>query len=324
MTSNMLVLIPLAVFMAGGLLFFAIYRMLVQDREVVRARLSPYGIDIGATSLGLLSSGVLRERRLSSIGLIDTILARGGLGEKIALDLARAAIPLRVGEYLLIRWLSALALFAVGVLFANVLVAALLGVFGYFVPRFYVRHAEQSRIRKFNDQLVDSLALMANSLRAGFGLLQGMEAISREMPSPISEEFSQVLHEMSVGATIDEALLGLADRVRSADLDLVVTAMLIQRTVGGNLSEILDTIAYTIRDRVRILREIKTITAQEKLSAYIIGSLPIVMVVVISFINASYVEMLFYTTPGRIMLGVATILELIGFYINKKIIAIEV
>ena len=325
MTSSLLTVIPFAVFVAGATLFYAVYRLLRPERQLVKARLGHYGIELGSGGLAGLSSGVLRQRQLSGIEGINRLLARGGMGEKIAMDLARAAVPLRVGEYVLIRWLIALTLFAVGNIAAQTIIAGLLlGVCGFFLPKFYVSQCEQKRIKRFNDQLVDSLSLMANSLRSGFGLLQGLEAVAREMPPPISEEFERVLHEIRMGATTEEALAKMPERVRSADLDLVVTAMLVQRSVGGNLSEVLDTIGHTIRERIRILREIRTLTAQERLSGYVIGALPIFMLVVISIMNRSYIEILFYTTVGRLMLIAAAILEVIGFLITKKIVAIEV
>ncbi|MBI2863986.1 MAG: type II secretion system F family protein [Chloroflexi bacterium] len=323
--NGLIMVIPFAVFVAGTAFFYALYRLLRPERQLVKARLGHYGVEMGSVGLSGLASGVLRQRRLSGIEGMNRLLARGGLGDKIALDLARAAVPLRVGEYVLIRWLIALTLFVVGTIGARTVIAGLLlGACGFYLPKLYVRHSEQKRVKKFNDQLVDSLSLMANSLRSGFGLMQGLEAVSREMPSPISEEFDRVLHEIRMGATTEEALAKLPERVRSADLDLVVTAMLVQRSVGGNLSEVLDTIGHTIRERIRILREIRTLTAQERLSGYVIGALPIFMVIVISMVNRSYIEMLFFTTVGRLMLGIAAVLEIIGFLITKKIVAIEV
>ncbi|MBI2864293.1 MAG: type II secretion system F family protein [Chloroflexi bacterium] len=322
--SNLVLLIPLVVFAATGLLVFAVYRLQTQKRETVRARLAHYDMDIGASAMPLLSTGVLREQGLSSIGALDALLTWGGAGERMALDLARAAIPLRVGEYVLLRWLMAVALFVVGYVSASPLAGLLLGIVGYFLPRFYVRRSEQKRIKKFEDQLVDSLALIANSLRSGFGLLQGMEAVAREMPAPISEEFEHVLHQMRVGASAEDALAGIGKRVRSPDLDLVVTAMLIQRTVGGNLSEILDNIAHTIRERVRLLRMVRTLTAQERLGGYILTAMPVFLLVIISLLNPHYSEVLFTTTIGRLMLAMAAGLDIAGLAVSRKIMAIEV
>jgi len=226
---------------------------------------------------------------------------------------------------LLIRWLCALGLgYLAFALTGNIVIALVAGAGGYFLPKMYVKRAEGKRVHAFNDQLVDAVTLVSNSLKSGYSFLQGMEAVTREMLPPIAQEFGIALQEMYVGARAEDALTNLTQRVRSDDLDLLVTSMIIQRTVGGNLAEILDNIAYTIRERLRIQRDVRTLTAQERMSGYIIGALPIVLIAVIAIMNRSYVDMLFGTTPGHIMLGAAVVLEVIGFWLIRRIIAIEV
>lgn len=156
-------LIPIIVFFAATFLVFAVYQSQARKRQVMRARLAHYDMTIGVSSFPSLSSGLLRENRLSSIRAMDQMLGWGGWGDKMALDIARAAIPLRVGEYVLIRWLMALTLFIVGGFLGGSMVAGfLLAIGGYFFPRLYVSLCEKKRVKAFDDQLIDSLSLMAN------------------------------------------------------------------------------------------------------------------------------------------------------------------
>jgi tight adherence protein B len=196
-------------------------------------------------------------------------------------------------------------------------------VIGYMLPAFYVTFRRRQRSGAFEQQLVDALGLLAGGLRAGYSFLQGAEAVVRELPPPIQEEFGLVLEDLRVGVSVEEAMTALAQRVPSEEVDMLVTSILVQRTSGGNLAEILDTIAYTIRERLRIRREIQTLTAQERMSSYVVGALPIVAFVFLTFSNPGYLDMLFGTTLGRVLLGGAVVLEVIGFYIIRRIIDIK-
>src|SRR5512139_640138 len=148
------------------------------------------------------------------------------------------------------------------------------GVIGFFIPRFYVKRQQGLRLTRFNDQLGDMLNLMTNGLRAGYSTMQAMEAVSRELPAPICDEFRRVVQEMQIGISMEKALDNLLRRIPSDDLDFVVTAIGVQREVGGNLSEILDTISFTIRERVRIKGEIRTLTAQVRTSGAVLSLIP--------------------------------------------------
>ncbi|WP_161484957.1 type II secretion system F family protein [Neomoorella mulderi] len=187
-----------------------------------------------------------------------------------------------------------------------------------------MRVKQNKRRIKFNGQIGDALVVMANALRSGFSFLQAMDMVRREMPDPIAKEFGTALLEMNWGSSTETALLGLTERVKSDDLDLVITAVLIQRQVGGNLAEILDNIAHTIKERVRIKGEIKTLTAQGRISGLIIGLLPIVLSTVIYLLNPGYLSLLFTTKTGVIMLLSAVLAQLMGVIMIRRIIRIEV
>jgi tight adherence protein B len=180
------------------------------------------------------------------------------------------------------------------------------------------------RLKSFNDQLGDALNLMVNSLRAGYSVLQAMEVISHEMPAPISEEFGRVVLELQLGVDFDTSIANLLRRIPSDDMDLVSTAMSVQREVGGNLAEVLDSISFTIRERVRIKGEVSAMTAQGQMTGYVVTALPFGITVIVSLINPQFMEPLFTETCGYIMLGVALVLIVLGYLAIQKIVNIEV
>src|SRR5881396_3644679 len=237
---------------------------------------------------------------------------------RVQRDLARANLKLRVSEYYAIR---------IGLLL-GVLRDPLSGVvgaiLGYFVPRFWVGRRIGGRLSAFNKQLADTITLLSNSLRAGSSFLQSIELVSRETPDPMGEEMGRVVREVNLGLGMEEALSNLVRRIRSDDLDLMVTAIGVQQQVGGNLAEILDTIAFTIRERVRIKGEINTLTAQGRMSGYLVAFLPIGIAITLNFINPAFMQPLFTQLLGQILLGVGGVMMVIGFFMIQKIVSIKV
>jgi tight adherence protein B len=243
---------------------------------------------------------------------------------KVQRDLARANLKLKVSEYYYIRIGAALGLgLVLGVLRDPV--SGLVGLFlGYMLPRFYVGRRIGGRLGAFNKQLPDVITLLSNSLRAGSSFLQSIELVSRETPAPMGEEMGRVVREVNLGLGMEEALSNLVRRIKSEDLDLMVTAIGVQQQVGGNLAEILDTIAFTIRERVRIKGEINTLTAQGRMSGYLVAFLPIGIAVVLNMINPAFMAPLFSQTLGQILLGVGGVMMTIGFFAIQKIVDIKV
>jgi len=249
-------------------------------------------------------------------------------GDRVARDLARADLKFKVAEYFVLIALSIL----VGGLFAWFIgnqhpVSALIGALaGAFAPRFYVKRQQAQRLQKFNDQLSDMLNLMVNGLRAGYSTMQAMEAISKELPSPINDEFRRVVQEMQIGIPMETALENLLRRIPSPDLDFVVTAINVQREVGGNLSEILDNISFTIRERVRIKGEVRVLTSQVRTSGSVLSLIPFFLTLVLWFLNPEYLMSVtqggVYCTAGII----CVVLGLIGssYFIMMRIADIEV
>ena len=264
-------------------------------------------------------------KRLSRLteGLNRAIEGRT-FGARIASQLAQASLKLTVTEYLLLSLLSVVVLTAIAYLvFRNY--AAISGfVIGFFLPRIIVNVTKARRLGKFNDQLGDAINLIVNSLRAGFSMAIAMDTVASNMPAPIAEEFHRVVLEIGLGISLENAMNNMLRRVPSQDLDLLVTAVSVQHEVGGNLAEILDTISFTIRERVRIQGEIKTLTAQGEFTGYLLSSLPFILTVVISLMSRDYMEPMFTTPCGWVMFGVAFLIIVLGFIIIRRIIKIEV
>lgn len=273
---------------------------------------------------------------------VDRAIADQGFAGRISRDLAQANMKLTVAEFLALRFISAIGGMGLGYLIAflrglsNPLFLILLGfVIGLFIPSIMVRRAKGRRIRSFNNQLGDTITLLANSLRSGYSLLQSMEMVARESPPPVSEEFRRVVQEVGLGFSAQEALGNLLRRVPSDDLDLMITAINIQHEVGGNLAQILDTIGHTIRERIRIQGEIRVLVAQQRISGYVVAALPFFLGLILSFLTPEYMLPLFsiglppmLAQPGKegwiCMPACAGILMAIGFVIIQRIVNIEV
>jgi tight adherence protein B len=256
-------------------------------------------------------------------------MAKSKWGSGIARDLARADIKMKPGEYIaliiiMILFSGSLAYFFGG----RNIIFTLLGAFaGYWLPRFYVRRLQNQRLTNFNNQLADMLNLMVNGLRAGYSTMQAMEAVSKEMPPPISDEFRRVVQEMQIGIPMADALDNLYRRVPSDDLDLIIAAINVQREVGGNLAEILDTISYTIRERVRIKGEIRVLTSQVVYSGRFLALMPFFIAIILWLVNRPYM-MQFFNPGTRIfgitMLVIGALMIASGYYVMMRIANIEV
>lgn len=255
---------------------------------------------------------------------VDRAVAGRGFAENLATQLAQANLKWTVGEFLVLTLLVATSF---GLLFYAIQRYVLIpvGVIGgFFLPRIYLGIRKSQRLKEFDNQLGDALNLIVNSLRAGYSTMQALEVISNEMPAPISEEFGRVTLELQLGVPFDTAMANLLRRMPSPDLDLIITAMSVQREVGGNLAEVLDAISFTIRERVRIKGEIKTLTAQGRYTGYLITGLPFVLATFIYLVNPGFIDPLFSDPCGWIMIGISLVLIVIGYIAINKIVSIEV
>jgi len=296
---------------------------LTSERSLVEERLGRY-IEDEAAATGK------KGERFSPVGdWINVRLERSNFGDQIARELARADLKLKTGEFLAIIIITGLlTAFVAWYLGSKNIIFAILGaVVGTLIPRTYVRRQQMQRLYRFNDQLSDMLNLMVNGLRAGYSTMQGMEAVSRELPPPISEEFRRVVQEMQLGLAAERALENLLRRIPSEDLDLVVAAMNVQREVGGNLAEILDTISHTIRERVRIKGEIRVLTSQVMYSGRFLAIMPLIIMGALWILNRPYMMEFFNPETrvvGLILLTIGAIMIISGYFVMTKIATIDV
>jgi tight adherence protein B len=318
--------IAILVFLTVFLFFLGIRQLKAGEQEDIATRLNRV---FGDRMRGVLA-GV--KKKNSGMGTGHRVLEIAGrlfiarkITEKMDVQLARADIPLKGEEFLGLTIILVLGggLF-VTLIGGNPAAGLMAAALGGYLPHFGLRLAKTRRLAQFNGQISDALVIMANSLRSGFSFLQAMDMVRKEIPGPIAKEFGVALQEMNWGTPTEEALQSMASRVDSEDLELVVTAVLIQRQVGGNLAEVLDNIATTIRERVRIKGEIKTLTAQGRISGLIIGLLPILLTTVLFFLNPEYVKLLFTSKAGLMMVSFAVMSQILGLALIKKIVQIPV
>lgn len=274
--------------------------------------------------VGMESKLDLRRLGKQMLEKTSKIFVSRSFSDRIQIQLLGAGIPLRGEEYIslwiIVTLLLPVLLYLPGRNPWMILLGLLLGA---LIPRIYLNYKRDARLQALNLQLGDALTIMANGLRAGFGFQQAMDTVRNELPDPIASEFSWTIQEMNLGFSHEEALLNLGRRTGSEDLDMIITGIIIQRQVGGNLAQILDNISETIRERTKIKREIKVLTAQGRLSGLIIGLLPLVLIAIMLMINPSYFTVMLKDMRGIIMLGTAVCLEIIGFILIRKIIDIK-
>lgn len=254
-----------------------------------------------------------------------SLTSRGGRTSKLTEELMKADLKLRVSEYfLIVAGLMVLMGLIAYLRFRNPFVAAVALMAGYPIPGFVLKFRQRRRIKAFNNQLGDTIVLLSNALKAGYSFAQAMATIAKSSSPPMADEFARAVREMNLGVSVDDALAHMVKRIESEDFDLMVTAVQIHRVVGGNLAEILDTIAYTIRERIRIQGEIRTLTAQARASGYIITGLPFALSLLLTFLSPSYIMPLFHEPLGWILIGTGLFSIAVGYGIISKITNIEV
>ncbi len=321
------------ILLGGGFLLLialivAVVISLNSDREV-QSRIDQFGPNLTPTKED--REAAKKNSQVMTAWLNDRV-GKSSWGEGISRDLARADLKMTPGEFIALLIISS---FGVAMLFwfiggNSILFAALGAIVGFFIPRIYLNSQKSHRLVRFNEQLGDMLSLMVNGLRAGYSTMQAMESVSKELPAPISDEFRRVVLEMQLGVPMEQALANLLRRIPSEDLDLVITAINVQREVGGNLAEILDTISYTIRERVRIKGEIRVLTTQVMYSGRILALLPVALMGILYVLNRDYMMEFFKpannaTLPcGYMGLVCAGLLILAGYLTMQKIGQIEI
>jgi tight adherence protein B len=330
MDNNLLLIICLFVG-ACGLLGYGLYLQVTRRRAILAERLETYA----AIEEEAARTTQEELQKLSQVPrLMRLVLGRGYMA-RIEDELARADIPMRPSEYVLVRLVLAgmgflLGRYGFGYMHSGIIMA----IVGFWTPPVFVRVHQNRRRSKFVKQLADALMLLTNSLRSGYGFIKGLELVAKEMGDPISKELSRMLREVNLGATIEDGLLNLGRRVNSQDLDIVIGAYLVQKDVGGNLTEIMEKVAETIRERLRIQGDVRVLTTQGKLSGLIVGLMPFVVFMLLLLWAPDYFNTMFgppfipfghfHIPMGVLMLIGAVCWQLIGAYLILKVVSVKV
>ncbi|PZR62497.1 MAG: secretion system protein F [Chloroflexi bacterium] len=326
--------IVLAVLAAMSVMFIAMGIAMTGAGGGVASRLERYA------SVRGIETTVTPERETGSVVIagLNRVIEGQDVATRLATAIARADLKLRPAEFIAAAIASPFVFVAVGYVvgfafpaFHYLITLIVFFVVGAYFPRFYLKFRQGRRLKAFANQLPDTITLLANSMRAGSSFLQGIELVTREARPPIGEEFSRVVREMSLGMALQPALENLARRVDSQDLDLMVTAISIQSQVGGNLATVLDSIAYTIRERIRIQGEIQTLTAMQRYSGYVITLLPIGLAGILFLISPTYITPMLQRPPellglpmGIIFFAIGAISMGMGYLLIRRIVDIKV
>jgi tight adherence protein B len=328
----MVIVISICVLLTVVCLVLAVFNR-KSGSDVLASRLESFKNDPTGSTLQkkveISEESAFKEKRTySDIRILSAFFGSLKGSEAVAVTLEQSGVPLRVGEYYMIRWVCAVLFFLAPLVFGFTLfdVAAGVGtgVIGYWLPSQWLSGKRKKRMTRIVSQLVDLLGMVSNSLKSGYGLMQSFEFASKQLPDPLGQEIRRMLRESTLGMAAEQALAALGQRLQSSDLDMVLTAINVQRSVGGNLAEILDKVAFTMRERERIRGEISTLTAQQKMTGIVIGGLPIFMFGIFMLLNPSYMSLLFTTMTGRFLMVGSAVMEVMGYFTIKRIMAIEV
>jgi tight adherence protein B len=321
MTAVVAVLFLFFAFLFFGILWALSRRAGADERRIIR-RVEDLSRDVLKNNAAG-AAFILREDHLSRIPAFDRALATLNMSRKLRDLLEQAGSGMHVGQLILLMLILGSAGGLAGLKTHNAVLAGAFTLAFGSLPVLHVRFQRARRLRAFIRAFPDTIDMMTSAIRAGHAFNQAMQLVGDEAPDPVGTEFRRTFEQYNLGINIREALLNLAGRVESLDLRLFVTAILLQRETGGNLTEILEKISYTIRERFKLIGQIKTYTAQGRMSAWIVGSLPMGFMAVISGLNPNYLKPLFQDKLGHIFIAVSLVLQIAGFFVIQKIVRIK-
>jgi tight adherence protein B len=304
--------------------FFVGLQRMAPKRDPMEERLAEYGLSEYIRGVQHSKKEKSKANDGKRMPVLNRLLQGRGMAEKLNRALMRADVPLTAAEFALIMLMLGGGGLLLGTWRLNTVLGIVFGLVLTAAPLFYLKFRESRRRAAFIAQLPDVLTLLVGSLRAGYGLAQAIELVAREVPEPACKEFARVVRATGLGLPLQRALEIMAERIESDDLDLMVTAINVQYEMGGNLSAVLDTISDTIRQRVRVLREVSALTAQQRLTGTILALLPVGLAVAISMMQPDYFEPFFEPGWPQVLPLVAISLMVIGFLIIQKILDIKV
>lgn len=318
----------LLVFVTVGLGVISVAFLIESGRELKRRRdfrKQLEGVSKGTATGGAAPGSVIRQAGEGELAWLEPVLRFVPQSSDLRLLLEQADVNWSVGSFLMICLGLGLALgSAAWILGGSPLYFLAFGSLGSVLPLFQLRRLRKKRKRAFEEAFPEAIDLLGRSIRAGHAFATGLKVVAEEGQDPVASEFRQVFEEQKFGLPLDESLLGLADRIDLVDVRIFVTAILVQRDVGGNLAEILDKISYTIRERFMIQRQIRVYSAQGRMTGYLLAALPILVGLMIYALNSEYMSILFEEPIGRAMIAFAIFLQLIGFFFIRRIVDIEI
>ena len=268
---------------------------------------------------------ILRDVEMSSIPLMNRMLQNANWARRLELLLVQADIKMKTGPFVLIMLVIGVATaLALDMVFHRPLVCIGVGAVMAPIPVFVARYKRQKRTLHFEEQFPDALDMLTSALRAGLALTAAIQVVAEEAPDPVGHEFRVLFEENRLGLDMKHAVQMMAERVNSAEARLFATALILQRETGGNLAEVLDSTAAVIRDRFRILRDVRTMTAQARMSGGILMALPLALALAIMVLAPDYLKGLAHDPSGKYLIPVALFLQLTGFLVMRKIVDIKV
>jgi tight adherence protein B len=270
-------------------------------------------------------AALLRDEVLSKIPAFDSYLRRSERISTLQKTLAQGNVDVKAGNFLMLCAVSALLLAAVAALAGGNLLFGWLGALvGFFIPYAYASHMRSKRFQKFEEKFPEAIDTLARAVRAGHAFTTAVEMIANELAEPVAGEFRQLFEEQKYGLPVRDALMNLTERVPLVDVKFFVTAVMLQRETGGNLAEILDNLSYVIRERFKILRQVRVHTAQGRLTMVLLMALPPTIVVVMQFLNPGFIHPLFADPIGHALIVGGIVLQTMGYFVIRKIIRIRV
>ena len=320
-------MIPFLVFIACMFAVFGAYLLATRDSEAKRRRLQQRLSDVLLYTKHSDDADVqlARQELLSEIPALNRVLVNMQLATKLRRMLDQADLHITVSRLVMLSLMAGImAGLAASVLTISVIIMLGAGGAAASVPFLHVAYRRRKRLNRFLELLPDALELMSRALQAGHAFAESLHMIATEMPEPIAGEFRKTYEEQNLGLSLKLALENLTERVPLLDLRLCVTAIMIQRETGGNLAEILEKVAYTIRERFRILEDLKTLTTSSRMSAWILCGLPVFVALAVSIMNPDYMSVLWRDPRGHNLLYAAGFMQVTGMLIVRKILRIKI
>ncbi|MGA9527735.1 MAG: type II secretion system F family protein [Terriglobales bacterium] len=321
----MLFILAVLIFLAVTVAAFAVISLF--DERKARARILRDRLTNAdkAAEQPLPEAALLRDEMLSKIPAFDTFLRRSDRVSELQKVLAQGNVDIRAGNFLMLCGLSAVGLAAIAFIFGGKLVFGWAGLLlGFFIPYAYASHMRTKRFAKFEEKFPEAIDTLARAVRAGHAFTTALEMIANEIAEPVASEFRQLYEEQKFGLPVRDALINLADRIPLVDVKFFVTAVMLQRETGGNLAEILDNLSYVIRERFKILRQVRVHTAQGRLTMVLLMALPPTIVAIMLTVNRGFIEPLFTDPIGHALIVGGITLQTMGYFVIRRIIRIQV